>query len=126
MRAVDDLQALRWTESLVKALLEEQERLEQLKKNCRSMKKSKYLEKRLEDMQEKLLNEIESYVCLREDVFNVLKKIDDRQIRCVLELRYVNYLSWEEIARRLKFSKRHVLRLNEKGLKILETIKNEE
>ena len=111
---------------MVKALLEEQERLEQLKKNCRSMKKSKYLEKRLEDMQEKLLNEIESYVCLREDVFNVLKKIDDRQIRCVLELRYVNYLSWEEIARRLKFSKRHVLRLNEKGLKILETIKNEE
>ena len=42
MGAVDDLLALRWTESLVKALFEEQESLDRLKKNCRSRKKGDY------------------------------------------------------------------------------------
>ena len=124
MGAVDDLLALRWTESLVKALFEEQKSLERLKKNCSSRKKGKYLEKRLENVQEKLAKEIESYIDFREEVIEILKRIDDGQIRCVLELRYVNYLSWEEIAGRLKFSKRHILRLNEKGLKMLEEIEN--
>ena len=123
MSVVDDLQALRWTENLVMALLDEQRRMEKIKEGCHSVKKGRYLEERLGDIQKKLQIEINTYIGLREEVLDVLQKVDDMRIRCVLELRYVNYLSWQEIAKRMGFSRRHVLRMNEMGLKKIAMLK---
>ena len=72
------------------------------------------------NIQIKLQDEVESYISLREEVLENLQKLTDRRMRLVLELRYVNYLSWQEIAKRTGFSRRHVLRINEMGLKKLE------
>ena len=122
MGIVDEMQALRWTEGLIKALVEEQGHLEMLKKSCRGLKKGKYLEGRLANIQTKLQDEVESYIGLREEVLKNLQKLTDRRMHLVLELRYVNYLSWQEIAKRTGFSRRHVLRIIEMGLKKLEVM----
>ena len=93
-----------------------------LKKSCRGLKKGKYLEGRLANIQTKLQDEVESYIGLREEVLKNLQKLTDRRMHLVLELRYVNYLSWQEISKRTGFSRRHVLRINEMGLKKLEVM----
>lgn len=60
--------------------------------------------------------EIADLCRVKREVSEAIDMIEDRRIREVMEMRYRNYMTWEEIARALRYDLRWVYRLHGKGL----------
>ena len=69
------------------------------------------------EQEERINNEIDRLVNLRAEIYGVIQEIRDREVRMVLELRYMDYCTWTDIARKLDMSERKVYRLHRRGLK---------
>ena len=61
--------------------------------------------------------DIDRLVDLNNEILSVLNCIDDAECRLLLEKRYLNWESWEDIAAELCVSAPSVYRLHEKALK---------
>lgn len=79
---------------------------------------------RMEDIIIKILmleNEINSdidhLVDLKENILAVIKAVDDEECRLLLEKRYLNFESWEDIAAEMCTSAQNIYRLHNKALK---------
>ena len=79
---------------------------------------------RMEDIIIKILmleneinTDIDRLVDLKNEILSVLNRIDDAECRLLLEKRYLNWESWEDIAAELCVSTPSVYRLHEKALK---------
>ncbi len=57
---------------------------------------------------------------LMKEIGRTIKRIDNSNVEAVLEMRYLSFMGWEEIAECLRFSARHVFRLHRIGLKRVE------
>lgn len=71
---------------------------------------------RLMEQEERIDNEIDRLVNLRAEIYGVIQSVRNRETRMVLELRYMDYLTWTDIAKRLDMGERKVYRLHERGL----------
>lgn len=56
---------------------------------------------------------------LRVELIDRISEIEDERVRTVMSLRYVQGLEWEEVAERMYFSLRWVMRLHKRGLEEL-------
>ena len=72
---------------------------------------------KLMEQEERINSEIDRLVNLRAEIYGVIQEIRDREVRMVLELRYMDYCTWTDIARKLDMSERKVYRLHRRGLK---------
>ncbi len=79
---------------------------------------------RMEDIIIKILmleNEINSdidhLVDLKESILSVIKAVDDEECRLLLEKRYLNFESWEDIAAEMCTSTKNIFRLHAQALK---------
>ena len=79
---------------------------------------------RMEDIIIKILmleNEINSdidhLVDLKESILSVIKAVDDEECRLLLEKRYLNFESWEDIAAEMCTGIDNIYRLHNKALK---------
>ncbi len=79
---------------------------------------------RMEDIIIKILmleNEINSdidhLVDLKESILSVIKAVDDEECRLLLEKRYLNFESWEDIAAEMCTGIDNIYRLHSKALK---------
>ena len=70
------------------------------------------LDKQIEE-NEKKLKELKTQVILK------IEEIDDENYKNVLVLRYLKYMTWDEISSELYTAKRTVMRWHEKGLELL-------
>ena len=61
--------------------------------------------------------DIDRLVDLKNEIMSVVNGVDDAEFRLLLEKRYLNCESWEDIAAELCFSLPSVYRLHEKALK---------
>ncbi len=50
------------------------------------------------------------------EIISVINAVPEQQLRTILELKYINCLSFEKIAERMQYNCRHVRRLHKKAL----------
>lgn len=74
---------------------------------------------KLLDLEREINADIDRLVDLRRDIEEVIAGIPDERLRMLLELRYVNGLTFEEISRRMDYSFSQIRRLHKKSLDFL-------
>ena len=76
-------------------------------------------------LEEEINKEIDRLVELKKELMDVIEKVDDPKERLVLNLRYLNFLTWENIALKMKCSVRNVHIVHSKALdSVIVPIKN--
>ena len=68
------------------------------------------------DLQAEINRDIDSLVDLKRDMVRAIKAMDNTEYQTLLELRYLCFKTWEQIAVDMGYSVRHVYRLHDEAL----------
>lgn len=68
------------------------------------------------DLEEELQKDIDRLVDLKKEIMTVIKAVDNYECQTLLELRYLCFKSWEQIAVDMGYNVRHVYRLHDEAL----------
>lgn len=68
------------------------------------------------DLQQEINQDIDSLVDLKREIIQVIHEVEDKELQTLLEKRYLNYLTWEQIAVDMKYSIQHIYRLHSRAL----------
>ena len=68
------------------------------------------------DLQVEILHDIDELVGIKRDIIRCVKAIGNTELQTLLELRYLCFKTWEEIAVELKYNIRHIYRLHDEAL----------
>lgn len=77
------------------------------------------------DMEHELDSEIDALVDLKRDITQLIKKVINPQCQMILEMRYLTYKSWREIAEALEVDDRYVYKLHGAALREFEKFLSE-
>lgn len=69
------------------------------------------------ELEQEINTEIDQLIQVKRQVKKVVKQVDDPQQKMLLELRYFQYLRFPDIASRMNYSERQLLRLHGDALK---------
>lgn len=72
------------------------------------------------DLQEEINRDIDRLVDLKRDIVRAIKKVKKPEYQILLELRYLCFKTWEEIAVKMNCSIDNVFKMRNKVLKIFE------
>lgn len=75
---------------------------------------------RIEEIEISINNDIDNLVELRKEIESKIDSIDKLKLREVMKCRYLDFKSWEEIAYINDCSWRHVYRIHESALDLIE------
>lgn len=70
------------------------------------------------DLENEINKEIDMLYSLKNDIMHSINLIDNKDYQVLLNLRYLNFLTWEEIAAKMGYSIRHIYRLHKQAIKI--------
>ena len=77
------------------------------------------------DMEQEINGDIDRLVEIKEKITQMIRRIPDPDCQTVLELRYLCYKSWEEIANMMNRTKSNLYKIHTKALEMAEVqIKN--
>ena len=68
------------------------------------------------NLRRQIENEIKELMNSYTKIKNAIIKLDNKEFKMLLELRYLTYKTWEEIAEIMNYSPRHIVRVHEKAL----------
>ena len=68
------------------------------------------------DLQTEINNDIDNLVDTKREIASVIKSIQNPEHQTILELRYLCFKSWEQIAEALGYSTQHVFRFHTRAL----------
>lgn len=68
------------------------------------------------DLQREINGEIDHLVDVRKEIGACIRKVKDDNLELLLEYRYIDGRTWEDIAERMGYSYQHVNRLHKKAL----------
>lgn len=68
------------------------------------------------DLENEINRDIDALVDLKQEVKTAVSKIEDEKYRVLLELRYINQKSWEEIANQLGYDLRYTHKIHGRAL----------
>ncbi len=68
------------------------------------------------DLETELQNDVNQLVDLKEEIMAVVKAVDNIECQTLLELRYLCFKSWEQIAVDMGYNVRHIYRLHDEAL----------
>lgn len=68
------------------------------------------------DLQVEILHDIDELVGIKRDIIRCVRTIGNTELQTLLELRYLCFKTWEEIAVELKYNIRHIYRLHDEAL----------
>lgn len=71
---------------------------------------------RIAEQEEKIDAKIAELVGLQREIERLLNEVKNPDYRLLLELRYLQEMTWEQIAERMHYSWRHIVRLHGKAL----------
>jgi DNA-directed RNA polymerase specialized sigma subunit len=74
------------------------------------------------DLQAELANDIERFYDLQREISEVIEKVGNNDRRALLEYRYLSMCSWDEIAKLMMYSSRHVTRIHAEALKAVKDV----
>ena len=77
---------------------------------------------KLTDLEAELNADINELASLKINITHVIKNVDSRQERNVLEKRYLCYETWEQISVDMGYSIQHTFRIHDEGLKKVDAI----
>ena len=72
------------------------------------------------DLQAEINQDMLELVNIKREIMTSIKSVDDPELQLLLELRYLNYVSWEQIALQMNFSIDNVFKLHKKALDLVE------
>lgn len=72
------------------------------------------------DLQEEINRDIDKLVDLKRDIVKAIKRVKKPEYQILLELRYLCFKTWEEIAVKMNCSIDNVFKMRNKALKIFE------
>ena len=68
------------------------------------------------ELTEQLNEKIHQAIMVQENIKKLLESLDDIKLRQLMSYRYINGMRWEEIAVRMDYDYRYVLKLHEKDM----------
>ncbi|MCR5355771.1 MAG: DUF1492 domain-containing protein [Lachnospiraceae bacterium] len=68
------------------------------------------------DMDIEINKKIDKLVDLKKEIIDVIGRVDNREYRLLLEMRYLRFMTWEEIAIDLGYNIRHIYRIHREAL----------
>lgn len=71
------------------------------------------------DLEAEIVGDIGRMIDAIKQVKDAIGKVEDKTMRMLLEMRYLNYKTWEEISEVLCYSERHVYRLHTEAVKLV-------
>ena len=71
------------------------------------------------DLQEEINRDIDALVDLKAEIYSVVQSIENVECRTLLELRYLSFMRWEEIAVQLNYGMENIYRLHRKALNLV-------
>ena len=74
------------------------------------------------DLRQELSNEINDLICIKRDIYGIISRLEKRDQQVLLELRYLDMCTWEEIAGNMGISVRAVHYLHKKALAEVERL----
>ena len=77
------------------------------------------------DMQEAINDEIDKLVDTKAEITNVIHRVEDDDYRSLLELRYLCYMEWDDIAREMNYSLRWTYTMHGRALAAVDKILEE-
>lgn len=69
------------------------------------------------DLENEINHDIDNLVDLKREMVSVIKAVTDPELQTLLELRYLCFKSWEQIAVEMEYSIQHIFRLHDKSIK---------
>lgn len=69
------------------------------------------------DLEQEIKSECAELIALKEEIGKTINAVKDKDERLLLSLRYIQFLSWEDIAEKMRFCVRHIYRIHAKALK---------
>lgn len=71
------------------------------------------------DLQMEIMHDINDLVDMKRDIIRCVNNIGNAEFQTLLELRYLCFKTWEEIAVEMKYNIRHIYRLHDDALNTL-------
>ena len=68
------------------------------------------------DLENEINEDIDTLVDLKAEITRRIKRVENTEYQTILELRYLCFKRWEEIAVEMNFSLQHLYRLHEKAV----------
>ena len=78
------------------------------------------------DMENEINDDIDTLVDLKAEIMRCIKQLDNTEYQTLLELRYLCFKRWEEIAIDLNYSMQYAFRMHERALEAAEPFLKEE
>lgn len=78
------------------------------------------------DLKDEINADIEKLVNLKREIVRVIKKVNNSEHQMLLELRYLCFSTWEQIAVEMNYSLQHTFRIHARALKEVEKICKDE
>ncbi|MDR3313460.1 MAG: DUF1492 domain-containing protein [Oscillospiraceae bacterium] len=68
------------------------------------------------DLEAEINADIDRLVDLKRDIVSAVKGVEDEDLQALLELRYLCFLTWSEVAATMRYGKDYVFELHRKAL----------
>ena len=75
------------------------------------------------DLENEIAEQVKNLVAIKRDVSQTISKIDDARLQVILELRYLCFMDWHEIASEMNYHHKYLLRLHKQALEKVDTIR---
>ena len=72
------------------------------------------------ELENKINSEVDTLAVLKSRITDIFHSIDNSDYQAVLELRYLDYLKWNEIASKMEYSRRWVYKIHAQALSVFE------
>ena len=73
------------------------------------------------DMEAEISADINALLDLKRDITAAIREVEDSTYRMLLELRYLSFKSWEEVAAELNYEKRYLIKVHGRALNKVDT-----
>ncbi|MEY8414786.1 DUF1492 domain-containing protein [Tissierella praeacuta] len=137
MNAKEYLSQARWLDQRINSKLEQKEQLEALATRVTvNFTQEKVLgggatTSPMEDATVKLIDlcheindDIDELIRLKAEILETISKVDDPVSQLLLQMRYIESKTWEEVAYALRYNNRTVFKIHGRALKEIEKIQN--
>lgn len=71
---------------------------------------------KVEELEEKIKQAVGELIEIRKEIETVLGQLEDENLRRLMEYRYIDGLTWEQVAEKMHYSWRHTCRLHGEAL----------
>lgn len=74
---------------------------------------------KIADLEAKINNEIEHYISVKNEIHSVIEAVEDNDEKLCLRYRYVEFMTWEQIADKMHYSVMQVTRIHGHALQLI-------